>query len=245
MQSLNPLDDRLIRRIQNQDTEIRNSGFTTQNYIGDQYSLTPSLYSFHTTNVLQTSASEINRWQKGDRAFIRQSSTDKTFFVSEVDRSNNRIRLSAGSTFSYTNNAIESIKIAPVRIVPLGFPSSYQFAPALAVSTGTISSITLVRREFALQGDVCTVWITANFTVGGGGSSDVLITVPIQGFNLGGTGSTNLGGILTVGSSFAPSFGFVASLSGSDYTQVAVQSTTDFFDGANQTISGQFSYKIL
>lgn len=245
MHSLLPLDSRLIRDIMRPNRENMNRGFTNQPVVGDPYDLTASNYSWQANNVLQTTAIEINRWQKGDRALIRQSSTDKTFFVTAVDKVNYRVSLSAGSTFTFTNNAIQRIQIAPIRIIPPSYPATYQFNPNLSVGTGAISNISYTRRDFSVLGDTCSLYLTASFDISGGGASDIIVDLPVRGFNLGSTSSTNLGSLVGVGSMFTPMFAYASSLSGSDYIQCTVTIGEDYFDGLSNSISGRIDYKIL
>lgn len=243
--SLDPLDRRLIEDIKLSQDENQYRGFTNQPVVGDPYDLTPSNYSYVSNNVVQTTASEINRWQKGDRVLIRQSATDKTFFVINVNKVDNRITVNAGSVNTYTNNAIERIQIAPVRVIPPGYVATYQFPGTLTVDTGSISNIGYTRREFAVLGDICDVWFTAFFDIGGGGAVGITLTLPIPGSNLGNISSTYLGSALTNASTFTPMAGYVASLSGSDYTQVFIIPTMDIFEGLSQSVSTHFSYKIV
>lgn len=243
--SLLPVDSRFIRRIADIQSDAQNRGFYNQPIIGDPYEIVASNYSFSSTNVLQTTADEINRWQKGDRILITQAGTDKTFFVVLVNKTNNRLILNAGNVYTFTNDAIERIQVGPVRVIPPGFPASYTWAANLSVPSGSISNVSYTRRDFTLLGDTCTVYLSATFDIGGGGTDSIILDLPIQGYNLGSTASTFLGSFLGSGSSFTPQFAYAASLSGSSYTQCAIAIPLDYFDGVSQSISGKLDYKII
>lgn len=244
MDDLRPLDNRLIREIRSQQEQQQVATTAVQNYLGDSYTLTPSLYTVVANNIVQTNASEIVRWQVGDRMMARQGGTDKTFFVIGVDRVSNRITVSGGTNFTLTVAVIEGLKIAPVRIIPANFPSTYTFNPNLSLIFGGVTNINYIQREFSVQGDICTVYLSVLFDITAG-SPEAMIDLPIQGYNLGSASSVYLGPALTLGDSFNPSTGFVSSLSGSTYTSAVVTcGNSELFDFQGN-ISTQFSYKII
>lgn len=155
---LDPLDNRLIKKIKRSERSSANTSLTNQPILGDGYSLNPTDYTFNSTNVIQTTASEILRFTKGDKIFLRQNSIDKAFYIVNVNIFQNRLTVSAGNVYSFTNHAVESISLS---LRGVGFPVGFAYTPVWTHDGNPINTITnsypLGNPIFYVEGNTCRI----------------------------------------------------------------------------------------
>lgn len=160
-------------------------------------------FTYASANTVTVASGATSRYQKGDKIALNNGGI-KYFYVTNV--ASTILTLFAGDTYTLANTAISGVLLSRAGS-PFGFPQYFTYAPTLSVTSGTLSLITIAKVGFALDGQQCHCFVTADFTLSGVSANFIDISLPIA------PGSTELGyfgaGLNTDGSTEA-AFGFTA-----------------------------------
>lgn len=126
-----------LKNISEIDKRVSHLERTTQQQLIDWYSMNPSLFTYYADNVLTVNENlEVETlFAIGDHIRIKQT-TDKYFYVTWVDATNNRLYLLGGDAATFTNAAFTEISLNKLSSAT-GFPSITYTVPDTYVDTGS------------------------------------------------------------------------------------------------------------
>jgi len=172
--TINPVDKTFPTYLKDLNRKVDNLNKSRQPFIGDWFKFNVADFTYVSNNVVQANSEfDISQFfQIGDKIWITQT-TEKYFYVVNLDTSNNRIQLSAGDDFTFTNASFTLFAKSGLP-KPQGHPLSFNFSASATIyafvaswtndtsrfggGTGSISA------RFAMIGNLVILWYSLGTT---------------------------------------------------------------------------------
>lgn len=184
---LNPPDNRLLKRINQDGQQIQDLGMTNQPALGRDYSLNPSDYTYSADNLIQTTEQELLRWRIGDKISYIQDSEQKYASIVGIDYTNFRLQVWGGDTANngwvFTNDPLTELRISTAPQGPEGFPLNFIYTPTLSDNnSGTVTFPNPGTSETEwlvdIVGNKLSIKVNTLFTTTAASAEDIYFTLP-------------------------------------------------------------------
>lgn len=165
--------DIFLKTISGIDKRVSNLERSSQPQLIDWNSWNVSLFSYVSNNLLQvdTNVDVETYFQVGDKVKVTQT-TDKYFYIIEVDTVNNQILLNAGDDYTFTNGAFTYFAISRLAN-PSGHPLVFDYSTGVQIQTTTMANSYNDTAEFtgntkvakySMNGSIASIWYNLGTT---------------------------------------------------------------------------------
>lgn len=171
---LNPIEDTFLKEIMNTRRRLSSIERARQPYVGDWNDFNVSDFSYQSNNILNVNTDmPVDQFFKvGDKFRINQSGY-KYFYIIALDTTNNRIQISGGDDYTFTNAAFTEVSNSRLTN-PSGHPLVFDFSTSMTVYTFVASWNNDSARftggtgsksgKFSMMGNLVVIWYSAGTT---------------------------------------------------------------------------------
>lgn len=181
--------DIFLKTISDIDKRVSNLERASQPQLIDWNNWNVSLFSYVSDNLIAVNANVAvgTYFQVGDKIKITQT-TDKYFYIIEVDTVNNQILLNAGDDYTFTNGAFTTFAISRLAN-PSGHPLVFDYSTGVQIQTNTGVNVYDDTSEFtgntkvakySMNGSIVSIWYNLGTTSLRAGVISIEISSPFK-----------------------------------------------------------------